>query len=117
MALILLVDDSNDDLEILKEFLESYSHSCQLATSGEEALALLKVGKFDLVISDFNMPNGNGLWVIRELKKLIDPPRCLMVTGEFRYSPEYIIQQGASGHCFKPVIWDQLKTEVDRLLF
>src|SRR5688572_21491446 len=104
MALILVVDDSKDDREIVKEFLRSHSHDSHSASSGEEAIELIQNKKFDLVISDYHMPMGDGLWLLQKLKEIADAPRCIVVTGEFKIAPEYFLAQGASGFCFKPII-------------
>lgn len=116
MALILVVDDSQDDLEIVRDFLVTHSHSYRFASSGEEALKRLGDEKFDLIISDYHMKEGDGLWLLQELKKIAEAPHCIMVTGEFRYSPEFYFEKGAAALCFKPIIWAHLKAEIDRLL-
>ena len=69
MPLILVVDDSMDDLLFLEEFLTTSGYECRLANSGHMALEHLKIEKFDLVISDYQMDDGDGLWLIDEIKK------------------------------------------------
>lgn len=71
MAKILIVDDSEVFREELREALERGGHDI---TDAEDGLKGLNTAKehdhFDIIISDFNMPELNGLQMIEEIKKL-----------------------------------------------
>lgn len=116
MALILVVDDSQDDLILLKEFLLGLGHHCRLATSGKFALDVLSVEKIDLIISDFMMEDGDGIWLLQELKKIIDAPKCILMSSDTQYGVEHFIKSGAAAFCPKPVLWNNLRKEIDRLI-
>lgn len=117
MPMILIVDDSKDDQDILKEFISSQPKArFLLASSGQEALETLKNEKIDLIISDYHMKNGDGLWLLQKLKKLKDPPRCILITGEQRFSENYFVDLGAASVCFKPLDFSRLHSEILRLL-
>src|SRR5690349_17749673 len=57
---ILVVDDEPMVCETVKMLLQFQGHVVKDAGSGEEALAVFQPGKFDLVITDFFMPNMTG---------------------------------------------------------
>ncbi len=57
---ILIVDDESVIREIFTDFLSGEGYSCTEAADGDEAVKILKKEKFDLLISDFRMPNMNG---------------------------------------------------------
>lgn len=116
MALILVVDDSQDDLMFMTEFLKQAGHECRLASSGEEAIEQMNVEKFDLIISDLQMRNGDGNWLLNELGNIPHAPPCIIVTADRNLSERHFKVLGAKGFCFKPLIWHQLKLQVDRLL-
>lgn len=66
MLNILIIDDEEQNLELMKAFLESHLQ-CAIfeASSGNEAMELLKSGQdFDFIISDLRMPNGSGYDVL-----------------------------------------------------
>jgi two-component system chemotaxis response regulator CheY len=65
---ILVVDDFKNSLAVLKMTLEMKKYEVATATNGQEALALLKSQKFDLLVTDFNMPVMNGLELVKNLK-------------------------------------------------
>ncbi len=116
MALILVVDDSVDNLMVMEEFLHGLEHGCRLATSGEMAMELLAQETFALIITDFQMEKGDGLWLLRKLKEFVGAPQCIMVTNDPRYDCEYFLNNGAIAHFSRPIIWEKLKHEINRLL-
>ena len=65
----LLVDDSDDALEVIELFIESeFDNDLITANSGNEALDLLKADQeYGIIICDYNMPNGNGEEVYKYL--------------------------------------------------
>ena len=69
-AKILLVDDEIDLLHGLKKNLRLLGFKVLTATSGGEAFELFMVHNFDLVITDMRMPNGDGLELLNNLRKI-----------------------------------------------
>jgi CheY-like chemotaxis protein len=116
MALILVVDDSQDTLILVKDFLIGLGHTCRLAASGRQALDVLKAEDFDLIISDYQMENGDGLWLLNELKNELMALSCIMITADHTINKDQFISAGASAFCPKPINWPQLEKEIHRLL-
>ncbi|MBY0414776.1 MAG: response regulator [Bdellovibrionales bacterium] len=65
---ILVVDDSVDNLEIIKLFLNSYGGNPDVACDGEEALLKMQSKIYDVILMDIEMPHMNGFQVIKELR-------------------------------------------------
>jgi len=85
MISILLVDDEVQFLEITKMFLEKgRGIRVTTATSGDEALELLKNQKFDAIISDYAMPGMNGIEFMKRVKSLGDDTPFIIFTGRGR---------------------------------
>jgi len=102
----LVVDDFSTMRRIVRNLLKELGFSnVQEAEDGVEALAKLRAGEFDFVVSDWNMPNMTGIELLRAIRadaKLKHLP-VLMVTAEAK--KENIImaaQAGASGYVVKP---------------
>ena len=66
---ILVVDDEQDILEIVRATLKTKGYEVDVAHDGEEGLARIKTHKPDLVILDLMMPQKSGLEVCKDLKK------------------------------------------------
>lgn len=113
---ILLVDDEPRNLDLLETFLHSPDHQLVRATSGEQALGLLREGVFAVIVLDIRMPGMSGL----ELAALIKQhprTRHLPIIFLTAYFPgdEYVRQgygSGAVDYLTKPVTPDILRSKI-----
>jgi two-component system chemotaxis response regulator CheY len=69
-AKILTVDDSASIRLTTRVTLSNAGYAVTEAVDGLDGLSKLKAGEYDLVVTDLNMPNMDGLTMIRELRKL-----------------------------------------------
>lgn len=76
MASILVVDDSTTMRQMVAFTLTSAGHDVTEAPDGSQALAKAKQKKFDLVITDVNMPGMNGIDLVQSLRAL---PECKFI--------------------------------------
>lgn len=65
---ILIVEDDPYIREVYEEILKESGYSVTIAADGEEGLAKLKEGGFDLTLLDIMMPKKNGLELLSEIK-------------------------------------------------
>jgi two-component system chemotaxis sensor kinase CheA len=89
---------------LLKGILESAGYKVKTAVDGLEAFTLLRAGKFDLVVSDVEMPRLNGFDLsvrIRADKKLSELPIVLVTALERREDRERGIDVGANAYLVK----------------
>ena len=70
MPEILIVDDSPTARQQLRIILQGDDYNVTEAVDGEEGLSKAKLGDFDLIIADLNMPKLNGIQMIEELRKV-----------------------------------------------
>ena len=117
---ILIVDDNQDNLEIVRSYLEARGYPITIAHSGEEALALFETVKPALVLLDVMMPGRDGWDVCRVMKQhptLGKTVRIIMVTalnelGDKREA----LETGADDYVEKPFDLSKLAATVDRNL-
>jgi CheY-like chemotaxis protein len=84
MITVLYVDDEPGLLELGKIFLEQNgSFSVTTTESGSSALRILKGMTFDAIVSDFQMPEMNGITLLREIRSTSDIP-FILFTGKGR---------------------------------
>ncbi len=69
MAKILLVEDDAILVEMYQAKFELEGYTIEVATNGEESLAILATSKPDLILLDILMPKINGFHVLKEIKK------------------------------------------------
>jgi CheY-like chemotaxis protein len=78
---ILVVDDEPLVCDAVKMMLSFDGHQVQTAASGPEALAMLEKGAFDLVITDFEMPNMKGDELAAAIKARSPKQSVVMITA------------------------------------
>jgi two-component system chemotaxis sensor kinase CheA len=101
---ILVVEDSITSRMLLKGILESAGFKVRTAVDGVEGFTTLRTEKFDLVISDVEMPRLNGFDLtarIRADAKLADTPVVLVTALESREDRERGIDVGANAYLVK----------------
>jgi len=81
---VLLVEDNVNDAKIIKRYFQRHSRSIILdyAASADQCYRMLIERAYDLILLDFNLPDGNGLEVLRELRELDIPAPIIIVTGD-----------------------------------
>lgn len=85
---ILVADDMEDVRENISMTLGEDNFNFLYAESGDEALKVVMNESVDLVISDIAMPGGNGLELVKSMKKLTDPPKIILLTGYANMFPD-----------------------------
>ncbi len=100
---VLVVDDDEMILQLLRKVLERQGYRVSSALSGEAALELIASDNVGIIISDIEMPGMGGLELLAAVKEKYPHLPVLIVTGRSgKYSKEYIMQTGADGYITKP---------------
>ncbi len=114
---ILLVDDNVDFLDSTKDVVEEEGFEVVTATSGEEAVRLVRWQDFDLVLMDIKMPGMHGVESFIEMKKHDPDIKVIMCTA---YIVETLIrealEEGAFAVLNKPFEMDVLLRTIDDAL-
>ena len=116
---ILIVDDFSSMRRIVKNLLRDLGfNNTQEADDGQTALPMLKTGKFDFLVTDWNMPGMDGLTLLKEVRadgELKDMP-VLMVTAEAKREQIIVAAQaGVNGYIVKPFTAATLKEKIDKI--
>ncbi|WP_319778189.1 sigma-54 dependent transcriptional regulator [Maridesulfovibrio sp.] len=114
---ILAVDDSKSTLEVLKRNLESSGYEVFTSLRVDEALPLLEEYDIDIVITDFKMPQANGLDLIRHVRENHRDVEIMMITGYPSISGAVeAIKDGAGEYLPKPFTAEELLSAMDRIM-
>lgn len=119
MKTILAIDDMRSMRDLVKSVLEKRGYSVTTAEDGLKALAAAQKTRFDLIISDINMPNMDGVEFVGHLRALPDCKNIpvLMLTTESADEKKASARSaGASGWIQKPFNPERLATAVEKTL-
>lgn len=110
---ILLVDDDIDILELLQRHLQSMDYHTYKAVSVKEALHILKDTYIDLLITDIQMPEVDGLQLVKFADEHYPEIPKLVITGYPSVDGALeVIKSGAIDYLTKPFTKEELKTAV-----
>ena len=119
---VLIVDDSS----VMRKIIERSLRQAGLelgevveAGNGIEALAAVRTGAFDLILSDINMPGMDGIEFLRQLITIEEAKGTPVVMVTTEGSETRVVEAlsiGAKGYIRKPFTPDQIKERVTPLL-
>ena len=115
---ILVADDEQAIRTLLVHWLERAGHRVTAAETGAVAVLLLEGQRFDLLITDVVMPEGDGLELIGAFRKAQPSAHILAISGGGRYLPredclKIARSLGAHAVVMKPFNWGQLQAGID----
>ena len=116
---ILVVDDSSSVRQVVGIALKGAGYDVLEASDGKDALGKLNGRKVNLIISDVNMPNMDGLTFIKEVKKLASykfTPIMMLTTVSEDAKKQEGRAAGAKAWVVKPFKPDQMLSAVSKLV-
>jgi DNA-binding NtrC family response regulator len=114
---VLVVDDENTVCNSCRKILTREGYNVEVALSGEEALNKVKGSGFDVLITDWKMPEIDGIEVAKRIKKENPDIAVIMITGYPSVeSSIQAIRSGVSDYVPKPFTPEELSDAVVRAL-
>ena len=120
MAIILVVDDEDILLRNISRYLTGLGHHVRTASSGRDAMVLLDEPDIDLLITDINMPDVDGIAVLNSLRSREPKPAVIAMSGGGVLDKELLLASagllGAAETLDKPFELQDLRQAVERVL-
>ncbi len=110
---LLYVEDEDELRNSLGVYLNKLFRDVFIARDGQEGLELYKTNQIDLVVSDIQMPNLDGLEMSKLIKE-IDPTQEIIITSAYSDASYFLnsIKIGVSGYIIKPIDYVQMNQEI-----
>jgi DNA-binding response OmpR family regulator len=116
-ATILYAEDDDDLRSLVRNQLTAEGFVVQTANNGEEAIGLLALGTFDLVLLDIRMPRVDGLQVLMHMKEHKIRSRVVMLTAVDDLAVALkAVRLGANDYVTKPYSLETLLSCIHRVL-
>ncbi len=114
---ILCIDDDELIIKALRRMLISMGYEVEIASNCKQGLALVEKGDFDLVLTDLNMPDGDGMEIIHKVKELMLDTEVIVISayGSVARAIE-ATKAGAYYFLEKPIDVERLELLIDKAL-
>ena len=113
---ILFVDDDTTILSLVEEYLTAFDYRISVVDNGLKALELIKDKDFDVVFTDFKMPEINGLELLAVIKEYRPMTEVIIVTGHGTMeSAIQAMKYGSYDYIQKPFKLDVLKILIEKI--
>jgi two-component system cell cycle response regulator DivK len=116
---ILVVEDNILNLKLFGDLLHAHGYRTLLSRKGDEALALARQHRPDLILLDLQLPEISGLEVASRLRADVDLasiPVIAVSAFTLMADLDRLLGAGCNAYCQKPISADELLTTVRRLL-
>ncbi len=112
---VLLIDDDPEILDLLSSFLEMKGHEVDTAETGKDGLSLFRSGKYSLLISDYVLPDFDGLQVSRQILSMDENALIILITGHGSIeSAVTAIKAGVFDYILKPFDLEQIEVAIHK---
>ncbi|HEV8128489.1 MAG TPA: ATP-binding protein [Candidatus Eisenbacteria bacterium] len=110
-ARILVVDDEDQVVQIFRDLLTQQGYEVVSSDNGDDAITKVTTGRFDLVLTDINLPGVDGLEVVRAAKAADKDTVVILITGYASTNTAIdALRQGAYDYITKPFdLWETAK--------
>ena len=114
---ILIAEDDAPVAQFLSSGLENEHYDVRIATTGHQVSRMMDAGPCDLIILDLNLPDLNGIEVLRQVRKTKPHLPVLILTGSARVEDRVDgLNSGADDYLIKPFVFSELSARVRALL-
>ncbi|MDZ4834904.1 MAG: response regulator [Candidatus Melainabacteria bacterium] len=114
MVRILIVEDDEFLADLMQDCLVACDHEVKSVGTGGDALKELETGKFDVVFLDWQLPDMEGLDILKQYRKNNGPAKVVMLTG-MRGRKEDSLESGADFFLTKPFKIDEILKTVSQI--
>ena len=113
---ILVVEDERALCETIVRSLRRLAYSVDFCHDGNEAIGLLAVEQYDLVLLDLNLPGADGMTVLQTLRQTDRDTRVLILSARSEVSDKVAgLDAGASDYLSKPFLLEELEARIRSL--
>jgi CheY-like chemotaxis protein len=110
---ILVVDDTEINLVLIEAMFDKWNVTIDKARDGIQGLNLVKMGKYNVILSDVNMPKMNGIEMTKKIRGLSDPdkastPVIILTANILQDEVERFQPAGVTDYLMKPFLMGDL---------
>jgi DNA-binding response OmpR family regulator len=111
-----VIEDNVELLHDIKDFLEQEGNICEIASDYKSAYMKVGIFPYDILVVDITLPDGNGLDIIREVKKENIDAGIIIISAKDAVGDRiYGLEVGADDYLTKPLYLSELNARIKAL--
>jgi CheY-like chemotaxis protein len=110
---LLMLDDDGDLLSALRDMLSKYQHVVDCCDNAKDAIAKVANGDYDFVFVDYQMPENDGIWFMKNVRLPRKTKALLMTAYVNRDVINKMFALGACGYIIKPFDEEEIFRHLD----
>lgn len=112
---VLIIDDDQSMLELAEFHLQAQGYEATRAETGEEGLKLVEGSRFDVILTDLQLPDLSGIEVVKRLKEISPESEIIMISGHGSVAKAVeATKAGAFYFVEKPVEFEELMVLIEK---
>lgn len=116
---VMVVEDNEKNRKLMRVILKAKGYSVIEATTGEEAMTILKNQKPDIILMDIQLPGIDGLTLIKQIKGAVvtkDIPIIAVTAYAMKGDEQKILDTGCDAYMSKPINTQELPLIVEKYI-
>ncbi|EFK39248.1 MULTISPECIES: response regulator transcription factor [Peptoniphilus] len=113
---ILIVEDEKDLCQMIAKSLKESGYEVDIANNGNEAMELLDVENYDLIVLDLNLPEIDGMEILEEFRTFNQDTKIIILSARSQIKDKVEgLDKGANDYLSKPFHLDELEARIRSL--
>ena len=113
---ILIVEDEKDLCQMIAKSLKESGYEVDIANNGNEAMELLDVENYDLIVLDLNLPEIDGMEILEEFRSFNQDTKIIILSARSQIKDKVEgLDKGANDYLSKPFHLDELEARIRSL--
>jgi two-component system, NtrC family, response regulator AtoC len=113
---VLIIDDEAILAKTIQRYLERHNYDVRSVLSAKDAAKIMDSFHPDVVLLDYHLPDGNGIDVLREMRKNYEGTKYVFMTGHGSIELAVrAMKEGASDFISKPIVLDELRLLLEKI--
>ncbi|WP_026994969.1 response regulator transcription factor [Flectobacillus major] len=114
---LLIIEDEIPLLESIIHYFGQEGHICEIAPNWETAMEKVQLYEYDCIVVDINLPDGNGLSIIRHLKKELSEVGIIIISAQNALNDRLVgLELGADDYLTKPFHLAELNARIKSII-
>lgn len=117
MLKLLMIEDEEDILRAVSRGLRKCGYAVDTAQDGADGLELCLINQYDLIVLDLNLPNMDGMEVLKKIREHNQEIKILILSARYSVEDKVLgLDEGANDYLIKPFHFAELEARVRALL-